>query len=111
VDIHESSPPRSQPLIQTPAERLDLAAGVWVLGKQAVLWWRALIDPGEDVRRIADHCVGCDEHGNGYPATRASREQLVDALDVALLAIGHSRALECPARLLAVVTDRDREEP
>ena len=37
--------------------------------------------------------------------------ELVDTLDVALLAVGDVNPLERPPRLLAVVADRDRDEP
>ena len=45
------------------------------------------------------------------PAAGALGGDPVDALHVALLAVGNPGALERPARLLAVVADRDRDEP
>ena len=76
-----------------------------------MLRWRALIDPSEDLRRVADHTIGCHKHGNSYPTTRSPRHQLVDALDMALLPIWHSDPLERPPRLLTVMTNRNRDQP
>jgi len=70
---------------------------------QPVLGWRALVDPGEDLLRLAEHAVGRHQHGNRDPAARPPRGELMDALDMALLAIGDSGTLERPACLLAVV--------
>jgi hypothetical protein len=52
-----------------------------------------------------------DEHRQRAVAAGAPRGELVHALDVALLAIVEGGALERPARLLAVVADRDGDEP
>src|ERR1035441_7805262 len=41
---------------------------------------------------------------------RGRRGHPVDALDVALLAVGDARARQAPARLLAVVSDGDRDQ-
>jgi hypothetical protein len=76
-----------------------------------MLWARALIDPGKDLRRVPDRSTGCHEHRDRDPTAHAPGNNLMDALDVALLAIGHLYPLKRPPRLLAVVTDRDRDEP
>ena len=54
---------------------------------------------------------GVTSTGTVAPPPGAARGEAVHALDVTLLAIADARALERPARLLAVVADRDRDEP
>ncbi len=76
-----------------------------------MLCWRALIDPGKDLRRVAGRSVGRHEHRDRDPATRAPRSDLMDAVDMTRLAVAHSGALERPSRLFAVVADRDSDEP
>ena len=71
---------------------------------------RALIDPGKDLRRVSDRSIGCHKHRDRDSTAHATSNNLMDALDVALLAIGHPHPLKRPPRLLAVVTDRDRDE-
>ncbi len=72
---------------------------------------RALIDPRKDLRRVSDRSTGCHEHRDCDSTARAPSNNLMDALDVALLAIAHPHPLKRPPRLLAVVTDWDRDEP
>ena len=71
----------------------------------------ALVHPGEDGLRFAEHALGRDQHRNGRAPARAARREAMDALHVALLAVRDSRPLQRPPRLLAVVADRDRDEP
>ena len=111
MDVHQPPPLRPELLVQALAEPLDLVTGIRLRGKQPLLGWRAGIDPGQDVCGVGEHSLGRHQHGNRAPAAGAPRGDPVDALDVALLAIGHSSPLEGPARLLAVVADRDRDEP
>ena len=111
VDVQQPSPRRPQLLIEAPAQALNLAARRGLLGKQPVLRWSAPVDPREDLARLADRTIWRHEHGNGHTAARALGGELVDALDVALLAVGHCDPLQSPPRLFAVVADGDRDEP
>ncbi len=59
---------------------------------------------------LGEHAVLGDEHRQRAVAAGAARGELVHALDVALLEIVEAGALERPARLLAVVADRDGDQ-
>ena len=79
--------------------------------KEAVLERRALVDPVEDLLRVPQSALRRDEDRNRASTACESRRDPVEALDVRLLAVGESRPLERPPGLLAVVADRDRDEP
>ena len=111
VDVHQPPALRPELLVKAPAERLDLQPCAALGRKQPSVRGRTSIDPSEYLRRLPDRAFGRDQHGNGEPAPGAPRGEAVDALHVALLSIGHARPLEGPARLLAVVADRDRHQP
>ena len=104
-------PGRPEALIETSAQPFDVGTFVRVVGEQPVLRGCALVDPGEDFRRIAEHAVGGHEDRDRGSAAGTAGCDSVDALDVALLAVWDSGPLESPAHLLAVVADRDRDEP
>src|SRR6185312_2139597 len=110
MHIHQPPPARPELGVQTPAESFVLATRGGVRGEQPLLGGGVLVDPGKDLGGVAHDPLGRDEHGHRDPAPGAPRSELVDALDVALLAIWDPGALQRPAGLLAVVADRDRDE-
>ena len=111
VDVHQPSARRPESLVETPAQPLDLGALRRLSGEEPVLRGRALVDPHEDLLRLAEHALRGHQNRDRGSAARAPGRDSVDGLDVALLAVWDSRPLEGPTRLLAVVADRNRDEP
>ena len=97
VDVHQPPALRPELLVKAPAERLDLQPCAALGRKQPSVRGRTSIDPGEYLRRLPDRAFGRDEHGNGEPAAGAPRGEAVDALHVALLAVGHAAPAQAPS--------------
>ena len=111
MHVHQPPSTRAELGVEATADakhRIALAAAA---RQQALLGRQELVGPRDDLLGLADHALRRDEHGHRAPAPRTARRQAVHALHVALLAIAEAGALERPARLLAVVADRDRDEP
>ena len=111
LDVHEPPAPRPEPLVEAPAEPLDLGTLGRLGGEEPSLRRRTPVDPAQDLLRLAERALRRDQHRSRSPAARPARRDPVDALDVALLAVRDPGPLERPARLLAVMADRDRDEP
>ena len=110
MHVHQPPPARPELLVKAPAKRQHLRTSVRLDREQAILLRHALIDPLQYLLRLPDHTFWSDEHRDGLSAARAPRRDPVYALHVSLLAVGQPAALERPARLLAVVADRDRDQ-
>src|SRR5262249_35242397 len=111
VDVDQAPPAWAEFPVEAPAKAFHLGSGIRPRREQSVLGRRPLIDPGEDVLGLAEHAVRSRQHRNRDPAPRAASGEPVDALNVALLPVVHSGPFEGPPRLLAIVADRNRDEP
>ena len=65
---------------------------------------------GDDLRRLAQHALVANQDRRGRAAAGAPGRKAVDHLEVGALLEADARAIERPARLLAVVADRNRDE-
>jgi hypothetical protein len=110
-------------LVVQPAPRLDAEDGVEarlerqhlgalrvVAGVQALRLGQLHVGVDEDAARLPEHALGRDQHRNAPAAAGPARRELMDDLDVAALGVLHAGAVERPARLLAEVADRNRDE-
>ena len=97
VDVHQPPPARAEALVEAPAQALDLAARALLHGEQPLLRGGASVDPGEDLSRLPEHLVRRNQHGHRARAAGAPRDEPVDALDVAFLAVGDPGAVEAPS--------------
>ena len=111
VDVNEAPRPRPERFIEAATKLLRLGPLRRSGRQQAKLLRNLGIDPVEDLRRLAERPVRGDEDRDRPGAPGAARGELVNALNVALLPVGDSRAVERPPRLLAVMADRDGDEP
>ena len=68
------------------------------------------IGVAQDRLGLREHADLADQHGQRAVPAGAPRHDPVDALHVAIFAVGQPGALERPAGLLAEVADRDREQ-
>src|SRR5262249_60799511 len=92
VHVHESPSPRPELPVETCAEALDLLPPSGLSREQPVLRRSALIDPLQYLLGLSNRAAGRHEHRYGRAPAAAPAGQAMDALDVALLAVGQSRA-------------------
>ena len=79
-------------------------------GKSLCSSSRRLVGVAEDVLRLAEDPLVGHEHRRGLTAAGPPRHQDADPLHMAFLDVVEAGALERPARLLAVVADRDGDQ-
>ena len=108
--VHEPPGIRAEARVEAAAERHDLVAQRRLGGEEPLVRVERGIGVADDVLGLAEDAVVGDQYRQRAGATGSSRDDPVDALHVALLVVCEAGALERPARLLAEMADRDREE-
>src|SRR5262249_21767522 len=108
--VREHARRRAEVAVEAREPRVAALARGGVRGKRARRARGLRVDVREDVRGVAQHGAVVErEHGHRRPA-HAARRDARDHRKVRLLDVRHRPAVERPARLLAVVALRDREE-
>jgi hypothetical protein len=111
VEVHPAPALRPEPGIEVALEGDDLGAKRGFLGVQARAGPRVTIGVGEDVGRLREHALGRHQHGDRAAAAGTPRGDAMDDLHVVLLAVRDAGPVQRPAGFLAVVADRDRDQP
>ena len=110
VRVHEAASVRAEAGVEPAAEANHLVAQLAVGRKQALALLEPRVGVAQDLLGLSEHALVRHQHRDRPAAARPPRGDPVDPLDVALLAVFEPGPLERPARLLAEVADRDRDE-
>src|SRR3954452_4908550 len=108
--VHPPSAMGSQVGVEVALERTNLRGGARIVRVQPPTRGRPGVCLVDDVGRFGQYPIRTDEHRGGPAATCPAHGNPVDELQVRLLLVGDASTIERPASLLAVVTDRDRDQ-
>ncbi|HEX6780497.1 MAG TPA: hypothetical protein VF125_00545 [Solirubrobacterales bacterium] len=110
VEVHPPAPLGPENLVEVALQLSDLRRGGGVFGKQGAVGRPLRARLLDDLRRVGEDPIAPDEHRRRFPPTGTSDWDPVEHLEVRLLPVGDAGPVKRPASLLAVVTDRDRDQ-